>query len=146
MRGGLETFNLGSEKQVTTLVSFGQDYLIQDQIELEEKETQKAKNALVKLDMKLKQAEKQGASAAVSKLRMEKLKMMKIIEKRGMRTLMLREKFEEHYPGEVRIRGAVYPGVILESHGRTLEIDRERKNVTFSFDLETGHIQVKENQ
>ncbi len=127
-------------------MSFGQDYLVQDQIELEEKETQKAKDALVKLDMKLKQEEKQGHTPLVKKLRTEKLKMMKIIEKRGMRTLMLREKFEEHYPCEVRVKGSIYPGVVLESHGRTMEIEKERKNVTITFDLETGHIQIKENK
>ena len=146
VRRGLETFNLGSDKKVLTAVSFGQDYLIQNRIGAEEREIQKAKGILAEIDVKLKQATKQGASAGISGLHAEKRKQMKLIEKKSMRALMLREKFEEHYPGEIRVRGTVYPGVILEAHGRTLEVDRERKNITFHFDEKTGRITIKENK
>jgi len=145
-RGGIEAFNIGSEKQITTTLSFGQDFLVFDQIEVEEKETQKAKNALIKVDLRLSQAEKQGAKEALAKLRPEKVRLMKIIEKRGMRTLMLREKFEEHFPGEIKVKGTIYPGVVIESHGRTLEIMKEYKNVTIKFELETGRLKIEDNK
>ena len=96
--------------------------------------------------LQLGKAEKEKALETVYKLRAEKLKMMKAVEKRSMRLLMLRERFEEHYPSEVVIRGTVFPGVVLESHGRTLEINSEHSQVTFFFDLETGKIQMKQNK
>lgn len=145
-REGVTAFNIGSDKQVATHISFGQDYLVFDQIEVEEKELNKAKESLVKLDFKMKQAEKDGLAEAVQKLRAEKIHLMKIIEKRGMRSLMLREKFEEHYPGEIRVKGTLYPGVTIESHGRTLDITQEYKNVSVVFELETGRLQIKEKK
>ncbi len=145
-REGINTYNLGSEKEVKTMISFGQDYLIYDQIELEEKEVEKVKTRIAKLDLQLQKAEKQGIPEQIHKMRSEKLKMMKIIEKRSMRVLMLRERFEEHHTSELLVRGKVFPGVILESHGRTHEVKEESANVTFYFDLETGHIKMKKNK
>ncbi|MBI9103280.1 MAG: DUF342 domain-containing protein [Spirochaetales bacterium] len=145
-REGVDTYNLGSEKQIKTMVSFGQDYLIYDQIELEEKEIEKIKSRIIKVDLQLKKAEKDGLSDLINKMRAEKLKLMKIIEKRSMRVLMLRERFEEHHSSDLRIRGTVYPGVILESHGRTLDVREQNSNITYYFDLETGHIKMKKNK
>ena len=145
-RDGMDIFNLGSEKQIKTSVSFGQDYLVYDQIELEEKEIEKVKNAIPRVDLKLKKAEKEKKPELISKMRAEKLKLMKLIEKRSMRVLMLRERFEEHHPSELKVRGTVFPGVVLESHGRTMDIREPKTNVTFYFDLETGHIKMKNNK
>lgn len=144
-KGGLETFNLGSEKGAPTAVSFGQDYLIKNRIGAEEREIQKAKSALARIDKKLNQTKEQEASAMMKNLHAEKVKLMKLIKKRSIRALVLQEKFEEHYSGEIKVRGAVYPGVVLEAHGRTLEIERKQKNITFRFDEKTGHIVTKEN-
>ena len=146
VREGLETHNLGSEKAVKTSVSFGQDYLIYDQIELEDKEIDKVKIRIAKVDLFLQKAEKEKSEEKLGKLRGEKLKLMKLIEKRSMRVLMLRERFEEHHQSEIVVRGNIYPGVILESHGRTLEINEPASNVTYFFDLETGHIKSKKNK
>ena len=65
---------------------------------------------------------------------------MKLIEKRSMRLFTLREKFEEHFPSEVEVRGKLYPGVVFESHGRYHEIDSEKKGVVLIFDQKTGRI------
>jgi uncharacterized protein len=37
----------------------------------------------------------------------------------------------------------VYPGVVLESHGRYFEVKQKKTRVVFFFDQERGHIQEK---
>ncbi len=60
-----------------------------------------------------------------------------------MRIFMFREKFEEHFDSAVRVRGTVFPGTILESHGRTLAVSTAKKNVQFVFDTTTGRIEER---
>jgi uncharacterized protein (DUF342 family) len=76
-------------------------------------------------------------------VRAEKVRLMKIIEKNGIRLFTLREKFEEHHPSEIRIRGTIFPGVVMESHGRYYEVKQKRSQVVFFFDKEVGRIQEK---
>jgi uncharacterized protein len=57
-----------------------------------------------------------------------------------MRVFDLREKFEAHVASEVRVRGIVYPGVMLESHNRFFEVRSRRTQVAFSFDPKVGRI------
>ena len=140
-REGIEAANIGSISGTRTEVSFGQDYLIGDKIETEEKEINKIKNRLVKLDPEMKTAEDAGDNAGLKKLRMEKLKLMKILEKRSMRVFTLKERFEQHFAGEVIIRGEVFPGVVFESHGRTFEITGNDKAVKIIFNQETGMLE-----
>ena len=147
-RKGIEVGNLGSEQYVNTIVSFGQDFLVADQIELEEREVRRIKNKLVKFDIFMKGLEKKGDKKNLERVRKEKLKFLKILEKRSLRLFNLREKYEEHVPSEIIIHGAVFPGVIFESHGRIHEIKKKKTEVAFYFDQKTGHIrerQVKEN-
>ncbi len=139
--GGIDVNNLGNDKGVKTTVSFGQNYLIQDRIELEEKEIEKIKNQLSKLDLTMHQLEKEKDSGRLKTARLQKVKLMKIMEKRGVRLFTLRERFEGHFPSEIKIRGTLYPGVILESHGRYHEITNEKKNLIITFDLQTGKIE-----
>lgn len=142
-RKGIEVMNLGSQTGAKTQVSFGQDYLVNDQIELEEKEIEKVKEQILKYDNYLHGLEKKGLKAKLESARQEKLKFLKIIEKRTMRLFTLREKFEEHFPAIIKVRGTAFPGTIIESHGRYLEVRKEAKSVTFEFDLKTGQIQQK---
>ncbi len=139
--GGIDVGNLGNDKGIKTEVSFGQNYLIQDRIELEEKEVEKIKTQIAKLDMTMHQLEKEGSKAKLKNARLQKVKMMKIMEKRGVRLFTLRERFEEHFPSEIKVRGTLYPGVILESHGRYHEITSEKKNLIITFNLQTGKIE-----
>ena len=139
--GGINVANLGNNKGVKTEVSFGQNYLIQDRIELEEKEVEKVKAQIAKLNFSMKKLEKKGSDNKLKNARMTKLKLMKILEKRGIRLFTLRERFEEHFTSDIIIRGTVYPGVILESHGRYHEIKSEKKNLVIKFNLETGKIE-----
>ncbi len=142
---GLELRNLGSEAQIRTEISFGQDYLVADQIDLEEREMVKLKSRVVKCDALLKKAETSGSApkGKIEKVRKEKLLALKIMEKRSVRLFNLREKFEEHFPSEIVVRGDIFPGVVLESHGRFHEITSRKKAVSFFFDSETGRIAEK---
>lgn len=143
---GIDVMNLGSDKGAKTRVCFGQDYLIADQIEIEEKEIQKIKEKLLTFDVYMHKMEKQGDKQRLEKARKEKHKLMKILEKRGLRLFTLREKFEEHFPSEVQVRGTMYPGVVVESHGRYYEPKEEKKNITIVFNLESGQLEEKSNR
>lgn len=142
VRMGLEAANLGTEKGIKTQISFGQDYLVADRIELEEKEIMKLKDAIAKIDSALRQYEKAGDRGRLDSARKEKLKYLKIIEKRSIRLFNFREKFEEHSPSTITVRGTLYPGVILESHGRFKEISAPQKGVKITFDPEQGQINL----
>ncbi len=137
-REGVEAQNIGSLSGSRTEVSFGQDYLVSDRIETEENEINKIKIRLVKIEPEMRQAEKDGEKKNLTNLRMEKVKLMKIMEKRSMRVFALKERFEQHYPGDIVIRGDVFPGVLFESHGRSLEITKQEKAVKIIFNQETG--------
>lgn len=87
------------------------------------------------------QLEKERNRTQLKNTRLQKVKLMKIMEKRGIRLFTLRERFEEHFPSEIKVRGTIYPGVILESHGRYHEITSEKKNLIITFNLQTGKIE-----
>ena len=132
---------LETESRSQTDVSFGQDYIVHDKIEVEEREIEKLKSTLTKTDNEIRLSEKNGVPQAVQQARSEKLKILKSIEKRTERLFWLRERFEHHFPSEIVVRGTVYPGVSIESHGRTLEIHVERRGAKFTFDERSGRIE-----
>jgi uncharacterized protein (DUF342 family) len=68
---------------------------------------------------------------------------MKLLEQHNLKVFTLREKFEEHHESEIQVRGNVYPGVVLESHGRYYEVNHMRGGVVFYFDSGTGQIKEK---
>ena len=140
-RSGVEATNVGSERGSRTEISFGQDYLIKDQIESIEREIDKVKGLLTEIDRKMQAMERSGANLDAA--RAEKVRVMKHIEKQGLKLFTLREKFEEHNESEVRVRGSVYPGVVMESHGRYFEVKQKKSQVIFFFDREVGRIQEK---
>ncbi len=139
--GGLDAHNVGNAKSVKTEISFGQNYLIQDQIEKEEKDLEKLKEQITKLDLMMHRFEKEENKAHLTKARNQKVLLMKSIEKKGVRLFTLREKFEEHFDSEIIVRGTLFPGVIFESHDRYFEVKHEMKSVRLSFNRETGHIE-----
>lgn len=142
---GLIAINLGSERGVATEIRFGQDFLIADQIELEEKEIEKLKQKNQELDTSMRALDKSlnPDQSALAKIRKEKLYYLKITEKRIHRLFALRERFEEHFPSEIVVKGTVFPGVILESHGRKQEIKEKKKEIVFSFNSDRGRIEEK---
>lgn len=137
-RKGIDVQNLGSANGAKTQVSFGQDYLVKDAIEAEEREIERAKAMILETDRKMRELEKEGAD--LESVRQSKLKLIKLLEKRSLRVFELREKFEEHFPGEIHIRGSVFPGVVIESHNRFFEVRQAKQKVIFSFDPQLGRI------
>lgn len=137
-RKGIEIQNLGSTNGARTQVSFGQDYLMQDSIEAEEREIERVKTMILQTDKTMREQEKSGTN--LDKIRQDKLKLVKLLEKRSMRVFELREKFEEHFPGEIVIRGSVFAGVVIESHNRFHEIRQTKQKVAFSFDPQLGRV------
>ncbi|MFP4704726.1 MAG: flagellar assembly protein A [Spirochaetaceae bacterium] len=137
-RKGMEVRNLGSSREVATEVSFGQDYLIADRIEKEEKQIEELKRRITKDDLEMREAASD--RSRLEELRRDKKKMLKMIEQRSVRLFNLREKFEEHFPAEIRVHGTVFPGVKIESHGRTIEFTAPEKGVVISFDETTGRL------
>ena len=138
-RKGVDAASIGSERGVKTEISFGQDYLVADMIEAEEREIEKIKALVVKADRDMAEATRTGAG--LDQARQDKVKLMKLLEKRSIRLFDLREKFEEHFQAaEVRVRGTVYPGVILESHNRFYEVRSRKSGVVFTFDQQQGRI------
>lgn len=140
-RKGVEVQNLGSENGIKTEISFGQDYLLADQIETEEKEIAKLKYLIVNSDTRMKELERSHLS--LDEVRQDKTKLMKLLEKRTLRVFDLRERFEEHHDSTVAVRGVVYPGVLLESHSRYFEVKTRKERVAFSFDVKLGRIVEK---
>jgi uncharacterized protein (DUF342 family) len=140
-RHGIDAADIGSAKAVRTEISFGQDYLIKDQIAATEEEISKFKLELVNIDKKIIEVIK--IPAALEPVRTEKVKLMKKLEQLNLRVFTLREKFEEHHNSEIRIRGTIHPGVIIESHDRYYEIHQTRSGVVFYFDRESGRIKEK---
>ena len=60
-----------------------------------------------------------------------------------MRLITLRDRYDEHVPSEVLIRGTLYPGAVLESHGRRYETVTEKRMITLRFDTVRGKIVEK---
>ncbi len=139
--GGVEAHNIGNKNNVKTEISFGQNYLIQDRIEKEERELEKIKAQVAKLDFTMKKLEKEGEKSTLIKARKQKVMLMKSMEKKGVRLFALREKFEEHFESEIIIRGTLFPGVVFESHGRYYDVKTEKKGIRLFFNQENGRIE-----
>ena len=112
-----------------------------DQIQQQEKKIQKLKDYVTKLDNAMYRYEKSGERKKLDAARREKLKYLKMIEKRSMHLFTLRERYEEHFESRIAVRGTVYPGVVLESHGRFYEVAAPKEKVSFTFDPEKGRIE-----
>ncbi len=147
---GVEAQNIGSPGGARTVVSFGQDYLVRDQIEREEREVARLQKQVADLDARMFVLEKQARAAAgspaaaqLAAARAEKVRAMKLIETRKMRLITLRDRYDEHVPSEVVVRGTLYPGAIVESHGRRFETRTEKKMVRLQFDPARGKIVEK---
>ncbi|MDR0878593.1 MAG: FapA family protein [Treponema sp.] len=143
-RHGVDAHDVGNEKGRVTEISFGQDYLIKDQIETAEGEIEKVHAALKQIEAKITGAVNN--PAALNAARAEKVKLMKLLEQLKKKVFGLgglNDKFEEHHESELRVRGTIYPGVVMESHGRYREIHQLHTAVIFYFDKETGQIKER---
>lgn len=135
---GIEVFELGSEKPIRTSISFGQNYLVSDQIEVCEKETQAIKETIEKINNAMQKTP--AGDPSIHDLRRRKLELLKRNDKLTVRIFTLKEQFESHVISHIRVENTVYPGVVLESHGRYYEVRERMNHVIFIFDQTTGQI------
>jgi uncharacterized protein (DUF342 family) len=140
-RDGIDAANIGAENGGRTEISFGQDYLLKDQIGAVEEEINKVKVELAKIEERIKALLK--VPEGLAKARTEKVKLLKLLEQYNLKVFTLREKFEEHYNSLITVRGSVYPGVVIESHDRYYEVHQTRSRVVFYFDRESGRIKER---
>ncbi|HEY9593481.1 MAG TPA: FapA family protein, partial [Spirochaetia bacterium] len=155
---GIDVQNIGSPAGTRTVVSFGQDFLVKDQIEREEREVAALTRKVADIDAEMVVLEKRMATASatggaaatqsqeaasLARARAQKLQAMKLIEQRKLRLIGLRDRYDEHVASEIVIRGTLYPGAILESHGRRYETALEKKMITLHFDPKLGKIVEK---
>jgi len=131
--------NLGAEKSIRTVISFGQDYLIKDEIEVHEKEIEENTRSIKIFDEKLKDLTSL-KEAEIDEIRKNKVKLIKRNSALQLRIFNLKENFEFHIPSSIKVLGTIYPGVVLESHGRYFEIFEKQSNVEFKFDEVNGNI------
>ncbi len=130
--------NLGAEKSIHTLISFGQDYLIKDEIEVHEKEVEENTKKLKEIDEQLKTT---GIpEEKLDEIRKLKVKLIKRNSALQIRVFNLKENFEFHIPSSIKVLGTIYPGVVLESHGRYFEVFEKQSNIEFKFDEVNGNI------
>jgi uncharacterized protein (DUF342 family) len=144
-RQGLNAMNVGSERGVTTDVFFGQDVLVQDQLEREQRQTERLQSRNLEIDRELRNLERTYSSdlASIQRLREEKRRNLQLLQLHSKRIFILRERFEQHFPSEIVVRGVIYPGTVLRSHGRERSIERALREVVFYFDTRSGRIEQK---
>ena len=135
---GIDVRNLGDYKTVRTIISFGQDYLIKDKIEVYEKQTQENLLEIARIEAELSDTET--PADRIQELREQKVILLKSNTSLGIKIFKLKENFESHIPSEIKVTGTVYPGVILESHGRYYEVREPASHVIFTFDSKQGRI------
>jgi len=141
-RQGIDAADIGSEKGLRTEISFGQDYFIKEQIGACEEEIVKIKSALSDLEVKITEL-RNNKKSLPDDLKIEKIRLVKLLEQENLKVFNLREKFEEHFESEIRCRGTVFSGVVLESHNRYYEVQQKRSQVIFYFDRKSGIIKEK---
>ena len=141
-RQGIDAADIGSEKGLRTELSFGQDYFIKEQIGACEEEIVKIKGTLSELEEKITEL-RSNKKGLPDDIKIEKIRLVKLLEQENIKVFNLREKFEEHSESEIRCRGTVFSGVVIESHNRYYEVQQKRSQVIFYFDRESGRIKEK---
>lgn len=137
---GLHVLELGSAKRLRTNISFGQNYLVGDQIEVSERESENIKEAIEKINIAMEKTSKD--DPAILELRKKKIELLKRNDTLTVRIFTLKEQFESHIISAIRVERSVYPGVVLESHGRYYEVREKMNHVMFIFDQTTGQIRA----
>jgi hypothetical protein len=64
-------------------------------------------------------------------------------EQIGKRLPALKERLQEFHPAQVNVRGTLYPGVVLESHGKVWRTAVEKRRITLHYDREERRINEK---
>ena len=142
---GLSAMNVGSEREVSTEIYFGQDILVQDQLEREQRQSERLKNRNAEIERSITHLKRTspGEQKALEQLHAEKRRNLQQLEMHSKRIFILAERLEQHFPSEIAVRGVVYPGVVLKSHGRQREVKTALREVVFYFNTATGRIEEK---
>ncbi len=143
VKHGLAVGSLGSKAEMETRISFGQDYLVEDRIRVVDREIEEMHRQLSLMESSLKEAEQKKQQNKLMAYRKKKVEMLKILEKKGIKKFFLQEKFEIHFDSEIKVWETLHPGVIFESHGRSLLIKETHEGVRVYFDQNTGKIKIK---
>ena len=143
LKDGLICGEVGNQRGVQTAVSFGQDYLVGNQIDQTEKEITRIQEFIEKTDKVMMELKGRGDSRRLADVRQKKVDALKMFEKKNLRLFLLREKFEQHFPSEIRITGTAWPGTVFESHGRILSIDAPARSIRVTFDPRRGRLERK---
>jgi uncharacterized protein (DUF342 family) len=142
---GLEAMNIGSEREVQTEIHFGQDILVQDNLEREQRQSDGLKNRNAEIDQSIARLKRSSPAdqETLRQIEAEKLANLRQIEMRSKRIFILQERLEQHFPSEIAVRGVIFPGVVLKTHGRRREIKTALREVVFYFNTTTGRIEEK---
>lgn len=142
---GLKAMNIGSEREVNTEIHFGQDILVQDNLEREQRQSETLKKRNTEIEHSITHLKRTAPSdlKGLEVLHAEKRRNLQQIQMHSRRIFILQERFEPHFPSEIVVRGVVYPGVVLNSHGRRREIKTALREVIFYFNTTTGRIEEK---
>jgi hypothetical protein len=130
-------------------MSFGQDFLVKDQIERMDRDVAALTAKVAALDAEMQRMEAAGAGTSAAqrpvleKTRADKRAAMKLLEQRKLQLIGLHDRYDEHIISEVLVRGTLFPGAILECHGRRYETRTEKKMITLHFDPVQGKIVEK---
>jgi len=143
-RRGLSVQNLGSPSGTRTEVSFGQDYLLLDKIEQEQAEGALLAARVSELKQRVHQLERPGSDRKALELTVaERREAQDLAEKSAQKLAALQEQFKKNFPAVVEVRGVLYPGVILESHGRTYAPTAEKHLISLTYDEKERAIKEK---
>jgi uncharacterized protein (DUF342 family) len=144
-RRGLAVQNLGSPSGTHTEVSFGQDYLLLEKIEQAQAESRRLAAKVVELRQRVHQLERPGADHQALALAVaERHEAQSLVEKAGQGLAALQEQFKRDFPAEVVVRGVLYPGVVIESHGFTYAPTVEKHLITLRYDPKSRQIVEKQ--
>ncbi len=143
LKDGLICRDVGNERGAETVISFGQDYLVENQIEQVQKEIGKIQEFLDKTDEMMEKLEQKKSSNKLILIRQKKVDALRIMEKKNLKIFLLREKFERHFDSEIKVSGTAWPGVVFESHGRLIKVEEPLKSVSITFNLEKGRLEKK---
>jgi len=141
-RLGIDAADIGSEKGLRTEISFGQDYFLKELIGACEEDINKIKSDLSEIEKKITELQNKEKSLP-DNIKIEKIRLVKLLEQESLKVFNQREKFEVHFDSEIRCRGTIFSGVVIESHNRYYEVKQKRSRVIFYFDRESGRIKEK---
>jgi uncharacterized protein (DUF342 family) len=143
-RGGIEAQNIGSPGGAPTELAFGQDSLLRDEAEQEERRLAALKARLPELETQVRLLERSGTDPkALARAREQHQTAQGQFEQIGRRLPALKEKLQEFHPAQVNVRGTLYPGVVLESHGKVWRTAVEKRRITLHYDREQRLITEK---